>query len=112
MVKRWALSLRRGFEVAVFFPCNPSLSRNPVNVNLISEDAPRATEQECFTPLAARVGLALLDGMGINSSRVVDCSLHTDSGSIAKLVVAFHVLPDDLARVLQALAAIPLDSER
>lgn len=86
--------------------------RDPVTINLISEDIPRVSEKECFTPLAAKVGLALLDGMGINSSRVADCSLHADSGPVARLVVTFNVLPADMERVLQALAAIPLGAER
>jgi hypothetical protein len=95
-----------------FSSSHASSDCNAVSAHLISEPAPRVLEQESFTPLAARVGLALVEGMGIDPSRVIDCSLHTDSGPVAKLVVAFHVLPADLERVLRALAAIPTGSEQ
>lgn len=131
MVKRWMLWLLGVLDMAEFDTCPACGSEKRTRISPISDPIERvvcgdcgqhlspverhpgaAAHKACFTPLAAMVGLAFLDGMGINSSRVVDCSLHADSGPVAKLVVTFHVLPADLERVLQSLKAIPSGAEQ
>ncbi|CAN7408182.1 hypothetical protein LJR074_002581 [Acidovorax sp. LjRoot74] len=67
-----------------------------------------AAELPCFTPLTTKVGMAAAKAVGIDPGKVVDVNFEFGPPGHAYVVARYPLDDAAMARVLEALAAIPV----
>ncbi len=66
-----------------------------------------AEEKPCFTPVGHTFVRTVADAAGLDLSRCVDFALEFPEPALVVAVVKYHIPPDDFARVVEAIGAIP-----
>lgn len=64
------------------------------------------SEGKQFQPVSARLGRAILKGAGIDSKRVVGCSLEIGEPGVVVLCVRVFLDSEDASKVVAAIAAV------
>jgi hypothetical protein len=72
----------------------------------------RVVERSCFTPLTTKVGMAAAQAVGIDPGKVVDVNFEFGPPGHAFVVARYPLDDAAMARVLEALAAIPAAGQR